>query len=604
MYDSWKIRHNKAERGFTHCIFFDTETWNRRISDDEIEPVLRLGIAQYYRLDRKNKLQDELIFRDGKEFATWLDRKVMKKTTFYVMAHNLSFDFSVCNLAEHLENLNWRLKNAFMESNCIVIAYEKEDKHLVFIDTFNYIKASVKKIGQSIGLEKLSVDFDACSDDELIKYCRRDVEIIAHFVISFIEFFRKYGLGNFGVTTPQCSFNAFRHRFMQHEIRTHSEPGALDLEINSYFGGRNECFYIGQVFEDVYKLDVNSMYPFVMHSFDYPVKLIRIKENVKDLSAVKKNLKNLCAIAYVELNTDEPAYPFRYKNKTIFPVGNFSTYLATPELQYALDHGHVVKIHKIAYYKKARIFKDFVEWFYAKRKHAKEAGNKVESELFKLILNSLYGKFGQRQRDVEIEGYSEKPEYSVMRLYDENGNHIGSIWHFGKAIFKECKEKTPSKHSFIAIASHVTSASRITLWKMIKKAGIENVYYCDTDSIFTNEKGYQKLVDLIDDYELGKLKLEGITSRCIIFGCKDYIYDDEQKTKGIRKNAKGIGFNKWQQEQFPSLRGLIRKYNDLKYRIKLQVKELKRKYEKGLVMKNGRVSPYRFQDSQLVPEMS
>ena len=57
------------------------------------------------------------------------------------------------------------------------------------------------------------------------------------------------------------------------------------------------------------------------------------------------------------------------------------------------------------------------------------------------------------------------------------------------------------------IAALITSYARVHLYELMEKAGLEHIYYCDTDSIFTdiamqtnNELGGIKNEAVIDDF--------------------------------------------------------------------------------------------------------
>jgi len=69
----------------------------------------------------------------------------------------------------------------------------------------------------------------------------------------------------------------------------------LKLEREGYNGGRNECFYIGTLnSQKYYKLDVNSMYPYVMQNNKYPVELLGYGEKVNIERLIDLIEKILC----------------------------------------------------------------------------------------------------------------------------------------------------------------------------------------------------------------------------------------------------------------------------------------------------------------------
>jgi len=123
-------------------------------------------------------------------------------------------------------------------------------------------------------------------------------------------------------------------------------------------------------------------------------------------------------------------------------------------------------------------------------------------------------------------------------------------------------------------------------------AGYKNVYYCDTDSLFVNKEGLDKLSCYIDKTRLGHLKNEGEKKNLCIFGAKDYIWNDGEKHKGVPKTAIKLSINKWKYIHWPRISTLIRHNSIDKYFNIDMIKELKRQYLKGWVTKTGRVVPF------------
>jgi len=151
------------------------------------------------------------------------------------------------------------------------------------------------------------------------------------------------------------------------------------------------------------------------------------------------------------------------------------------------------------------------------------------------------------------------------------------------------KEDELSNHSFPAIASHITAYARMYLYELIKKAGFENVYYCDTDSLFVNEEGYNRLKNFIDDKELGKLKLEEV-GECIIWGAKNYKFNETRKIKGIPKKSeyKDGAYWWWQFERWRS--GFKYGLHDGVI-LKLAHRSIKSPYDKRIVHEDGSTEP-------------
>ena len=137
------------------------------------------------------------------------------------------------------------------------------------------------------------------------------------------------------------------------------------------------------------------------------------------------------------------------------------------------------------------------------------------------------------------------------------------------------------------------------LANFIEIAGRENVYYCDTDSLFTNKKACDILVaaGCVHPNDLGKLKLESTHKEMWLFGAKDYKLDKKVTLKGVGK-ADVITCNiktrqlEYHCIQWPKQSGLLRKGGYGKYANITVIKHLARIYKGGDIQKDGTVRPY------------
>lgn len=588
------MKGNKTSETPRKFLFVDTETDQKILSDGRKVHRFKMGWACLLELSSKSHKQKEtwFLFDTRAKFWRFVAQNHYKKTRLVIVAFNLGFDFVVLGGFRMSKVLGLDLKFLYLAGQTSIIKFKAEKKSLLMLDLGNWFKGKLEQLGELVSFPKLHIDFENDTFDKLIIYCFRDVEIMVEAFKLWLKFRTDNDLGSFGLTLPSQSFRAFCHRFIKSDLFIHDSKSTTFLERQGYFGGRVECFNIGYVGQEGYFiLDVNSLYPFVMSKTETPIKLKYVRQNTPK-PFLSNLLKKYCLVAEVELQTEEPLYPFTQNNKLIFPIGRFWTVLATPELKIAKQRGHIKSLGRVAVYEKAILFKDFVNYFYNVRQQYKQRGNKVFSQMSKLISNSLYGKFGQqaeRWKEVPYDGRFIEGE---VRVKDSSGFMVKRLVMVAGKCF-EIVRGGESKNSFPAIAAHITSAARVHLWKLIEKAAVENVFYSDTDSLIVNAKGYQNLSREINDNKLGKLKLEYQSNRLIIRGPKDYRTDKFTKRKGIRSSAKKIAHNTFTQELWPGLRSLIRKGQTSHYTISNITKHLSDQYTKGTVNPSGRTNPFR-----------
>lgn len=639
-------------------VFFDTES----IVDNEThehKPYLICATFKNYETGTARKVRygsDLAISKDNtlrplNEF--WMDiaRFTKKKDITWVMAHNVGYDLlatgGASTLFEHgyvplghpyEKGLTfiWEIAKPNEPRYCGRV-YERKTKdgstisaicseksrcpqcrrnrrytnNIRFVSTSNYYVMPLKLLGKTFGMDKLHQDKESAFDftkldtypiEQVIEYCERDVDIIQtamEALFQTCENGKETGFGSFRNTLPAMALNAYLTWFAPDgEIMCHNNDDVLRLERAAYYGGRVEVWKRGVAQEPVFGVDINSMYPYVMQTQLYPTRLVshRKRETVSGLKSLLD--QGYGVIANVTIKTDENAYPLRHKGKLVFPVGTFRTTISTPEIAYALDHGHIVEVHEVAVYQMLPLFKEYVANFYAKRETAKKQGDKVSDLLYKLLLNSLYGKFGQLKREWHEVGTCDKNIVETEEIFDvSSGTPVKMRFRkFGGKIFMEEHVEDVAYNSSIAIAAHVTAYARMLLWKYIRIAGIENHYYNDTDSLYVNAAGLENLkqAGVLHPTKLGYLALEKTPESAAFWGPKHYELDGNRTLKGIPANATQLAERVFEILQWPTFKSAINQGNIGGFANRKVVKTISPKYEKGWVTTSGIVLPLYF----------
>ena len=587
------LRKNKTGRFPYRFVFFDTETTT---IDDEGTQKMALVDGVYWQV-AKGRLSEKITWYDqveGADFNAWLEQHVKKNHPLWVLSANIWFDLRVSGILPHLRSRGWRCRGFFSKGHTFISTFVKGRLRIQFCNVQNYFNVPVKAIGQSVGLEKLDVDFKTATPAQLKKYCHRDVEIIFKAFKQFYYFIKDNNLGSIGSTLPAVAMSVFRRSFMSKNIHIHDNEEIIKLERAAYYGGRCECFQIGTFTGDTfYKLDINGMYSFVMKTLEYPYKLHKIGRDVSRETLTKLKDK-YCFIAEVDIDTKAPIYPYRHDGKLLFPIGKFTTHLSTGSLKYAEDHGHLLRIKRVAVYKKANLFKEYVDYFWSSRLNYRRDGNLAFAYVCKILLNSLYGKFGQRASKLLWEKQVSNPADRRELIYQvETGKFFIHQIFFGLETMVEQGEHEAT-NSMPAICAHVTDHARLLLWQLIEKVGRRNLYYCDTDSLIVNQKGYQSLEKFLHPDVIGKLKIEDTTNRLIIKGAKNYIFGKKVVIKGVGSKAKEIRRNVFEMQHFPTAVQELRDGLKEDYRITTITKILTGRYEKGKIGRSGKVTPFVF----------
>lgn len=358
--------------------------------------------------------------------------------------------------------------------------------------------------------------------------------IMAVGILRFLAILKQEELGSLAPTMAGQAFALYRSQFMSHPLYVHDNAEVNKLERAAYRGGRTDCFVAGEQAGDFYKLDVNSMYPSVMVNYPLPTKLLGYFTSNLPIERVKEMGEKRFLIADVTLTTEYEQFPWTGKGRGCYPIGTFRTTLAHGSLMRAVEEGAVRRVHQLALYERGFIFSEYVRALWQKRLDAKQQGNLVMADVYKLLLNSLYGKFGQRER-MTLKTRPWNPDDFMSGEHVEEGIIYKQWFAFGKRTIFLTTEN-PAHDAFFAIAAGVTDYARCRLWDLMMQAGLHNLVYIDTDCLIVNAGGRELLNEEIG-YGLGQLKEEGYATRVAIYAPKDYEFGDEVKKKGVGPQA-------------------------------------------------------------------
>jgi len=587
-----KLAENKAsDRPIDH-LFVDIESKLVPVDDLRTEHKLWFGWACYWRR-RPDHKQDTLQwhrFATATDFWSFALSKIRPQNPLYLVSHNTSYDFGILGIFEQLEQADFQLYSVYLGNMSVILRFRHGKEKIVLLDNANYFHGSLASLGKAIGVPKGDIDILTASEAEADPYCKQDVNIMLKLWQFYYTFMDMNNLGNWGPTLPSQAFHAYRHRFMKHKIVIHANEKALRLEREAYHGGRTSVFFQGKkAGQPFYKLDVNSMYPYVMAKHPFPVCFYALRES-PSLATITQQLNRFQMIAQVTVNTDVPLYPVKINHHLLYPVGRFDTVLTTPEIRYALEHKQLEAVHTIALYEHAFIFQEYVKEFYQLKVQYTKLGNLPFRTITKLYLNSLYGKFGQLSTE-----WKELPDpfvslFDATSMIDHETGETWQLYQFGSHLWR-VKPTGEPHNSFPAIAAHVTAFARLYLWALISRASRENVYYCDTDSVIVNEQGKQNLDSLLDETSLGALKVEEQATSIDIRTPKNYAMGEHWKRKGVPAKAKYLGNNAWSTVNFPSFKSQAKPDNHAPFHTRNVVKHLSYKIYDGIVQPDGRVSP-------------
>lgn len=445
-----------------------------------------------------------------------------------IVATNLPFDF--LGVFKSLPDQKFRCA----ERNGIIYNftyYQNNNKKFPvrFYDTIRYFPVGVEVLGKIVGTPKMKHPsfFPKKPKNkeewaELAEYCDNDAYISFLFMKNFVlKYIKENGL-RLKITIASMSMCDWKTNYLKEKIPIESEE-KHELAFKAYYGGRTEVFRRG-TFKDVTCYDFNSLYPTVM---------LKELPNPKNGYYAKQishyDVENYEGVCYCEGIQDKrfvPLLPVRHVHKgsmkLVFPSGLIKGHYTFVELREAQKNGFTItKLGEGVYYTKTKkYFKEFVTDKYSLRQKQKADGDPMEL-MTKLIMNSLYGKFGFNYR--EKSQIVHESEFT-NKILDE----ATSITDLGNGYFAVNGESDkPPNYSFPIWASYITAYARIELYKKLA-AHHPYVLYCDTDSVFFRDGYTIEQGDALGDMKFEYKVPEGMFVR------PKFYFTKKAKIKGVK----------------------------------------------------------------------
>lgn len=530
---------------------------------------------------------------------------------------------------------------------------------ICFVDVRNYFEESIDDLGRSFGVKHVDVGLDLVQEGYQYVEASWRATVAEVSMCALMHFVREHDCGRFKSTIAMQAMQSFRHRFAPRNTTVafgqdsdnpckptevtkvfplmHDDLKIKAFERKANYSGHDECFFVGSVipassffgpepdypfkrnghwiYGPVYHVDANSLFPYVMKHCRYPCRYVG-QRDYASVSHLEKLLGKYAVIARVLLDTNHDTFPVRRKDRVLYCTGQFWTTLAAKELEYAWRRGYITKVGYHVCYDTMDLFSSYVDYFYKLKCEYKAAKNQSMALITKGMLNTLQGKFSQRQHKWEDRPHV-KPLYrwgkwmnvdydAVTRNEElvarqrrgeiEEIEKEQEVFHF-RSIAEQTQLEIVSDecgNSMPAIGACVTANARNMMAGVRELCGRPNVLYQGTDSLLLLEPGYQKMLDagLIHDTDLGAFRLKGVYDYVKIRTTQDYQLSRERVTRGLPKRARCVSGEAYTFDVRQSLSGMLFSCPAKQIAYTNVTRTFGRSYDGGRVGKNGWVTPY------------
>lgn len=282
---------------------------------------------------------------------------------------------------------------------------------------------------------------------------------------------------------------------------------------HAYYGGRVQVFQpLGELIGPIRSIDQNSMFPTMMKRYPYP-DIEDVQRTMGNERILRSFLEAEDRLIWADVTLNANGAPLFLPNtdedgRRVWNIPRFDGWLAEPEIKHALELGwEIERVGMIHHAGSIRPFSGYVDNFYDLRLEYKK--NNDGRQLFcKLMLNSLYGKFGQRASSERVDQDDRISDIMDDDTWEDNW-HLSFYDADGELPYmvKHSKLRQP-RNQWFGFAAFITSYARVELNRAILLAGDE-VVYCDTDSVHYLESAHDRMMEQMDmGTNLGQWDLE------------------------------------------------------------------------------------------------
>lgn len=488
-----------------------------------------------------------------------------EQSTLTIYFHNFS-RFDGILLLKHLacHHKNYKLKSLIRNNRLYELAVYSGKKMLFrFRDSLNLLPGKLSTLAKnlcpglgpkgSIPYEEVTLSNLANMKKSLLDYMKQDILLLGGVMLKAQEIYWKLYKVDIEskITLSSLALSIFRMKYYDVSNWPIHIPNKNEDSFirRSYYGGHTDTYK--PYGEDLYYYDVNSLYPFVMKEFPMPggVPVWHGNLDGMDLDSIFGFIE---AYVVCPKTIKRPFLPYRDKNNTlIFPTGEFVGVYYSEELKYARGLGYtVLPISGYLFEKMESPFKDFVSSLFECRLEARNEGNEALAYVYKILMNSLYGRLGINPKCSITEVCDENRYKHLLRhseiIFCEMLSENNYIVTYHSNTKTDSDNWNPPKNSAVQLAAAITAAARIYMYPYISR---EDCYYTDTDSVVL---GQPLPKEVISSSVLGKFKLEDRVIKGYFLAPKSYFYIAKDSTNVLKFKgpAKNLVQPEWFKLQF------------------------------------------------------
>ena len=460
------IKPNEQCRTPKRVIAIRCEPRIERTSTGQVATFGEATIIEAYRSEKTGRWSEpvKLVFDDPRVLWEEITGYTRVHGRTWLVGHTMGNELRIAQAFRWMPVLQWTFNpDPIVSDTTLSIGWHNGKRSLLSVDLFSYLPHS---------LEVLRTRSQVFGECEAIFAAFMDLVSLQH----------DHDLGNFSRTGASNASNHWRHRHMTSKVSIHDDTQALEAERESILTSRTEAWRIG-IFRDLDEWDLPLAFPRVGLDALLPVRLAGLRPGGMSTGPGQLSL------VHAFVRTEMPTLPERDDSKRIvWPTGELEGWYWQPELDLAVEYGAEVTALEQYVYETAPVLRTWAEWVIASQ--SDPGLSTIQQMAVKHWGRALIGKFGAQVPDWKPYAWFTDTDLELCRSVVDG--RVGEMLTVGGRALRS-EEKCYADNAFPALMSRVVSECRMRLWRLMCAAGLEHVYYVDTDSLFLDYDGSQRL---------------------------------------------------------------------------------------------------------------
>lgn len=508
----------------------------------------RYGHARFRRTGGKRKA-------DERTETMWTPSGLWKYVTAWCgyegVTHMWVCDVSwvarISELFMHLPALGWTLDAFSLAPGASWMVWRRKRAVLKVLDVMTLWPEGMDRVATLFGLGRMVPPPTEQNHILWQSSARRDCEILATAVDSYMDWIQAEDLGGMAITGNAQAWCAFRRRFMTHGILIHDDPDARAAERRAMWTGRCEAYWHGPLDHAViHEWDLSNAYTYIVSEYPVPTLL----HGPVDPGARLRTLLDeygYILLAEVDVDTPEPVVPTLHNGAIVWPVGQFRTTLWEPEIREALNEGADVRLVRAWRYRASFALQDWATWVFDKTGWRDDSVPVWQQVLVKRWGNVLIGRFAMQYPQWKRVAWN--PEYDVKYtpVINVDTAEEYALMQVGHEVWKQTGMRD-AHNAAPQVTGYVMSLARVQLWRLMRQIPPRMLLYVDTDSLLVRAEHRDYVEPLLSRPAGHNLRHKRTWAGMEIYGPRQIVTGDAVRIAGVAKGAERTDWHSYEGE--------------------------------------------------------